>query len=229
MKKKQILVVEDERNIAELIRDYLVAADFSVIVKERGDEALEAVRRNELDLILLDIMLPGKDGLEVCRDIRRFSQIPIIMVTARVEEIDRIIGLEYGADDYICKPFSPRELVARVKTVLRRIVRTEKPGKMELGDIIIDNEKHEVTAGGAVLVLTPTEFNLLRIMASCPNKVFSRQELLEKAMGYDYDGYDRVVDSHIKNLRKKIAAALPESDVINSVYGIGYRLTSPAQ
>jgi two-component system response regulator BaeR len=167
------------------------------------------------------------DGMEVCREVRKFSDVPIIMITARVEEIDRLLGLELGADDYICKPFSPREVVARVKAVLRRVYAppTDKP--LVAGEITLVPETHQVLAGGQELKLTPCEYNLLKTLLSQPNRIFSRNELINVVQGYDFEGYERTIDSHIKNLRKKIGGCLPGQGVISTIYGAGYTLNAP--
>jgi len=221
-----ILIVEDEEKIATLLKDYLEKSGYRASILGRGDSVMPFLKQHAPDLILLDIMLPGMDGMDVCREIRKFSGVPIIMVTARVEEIDRIIGLEIGADDYICKPFSPREVIARVKAVLRRLnpVRNEKT--ITAGGIELNEETRQVTAGGKDLNLTPNEFRLLKIMMTHPNRVFSRNELVNQVQGYDYEGYDRTIDSHIKNLRKKLACVLPDSEVIGSIYGEGYKFNA---
>jgi two-component system response regulator BaeR len=171
-------------------------------------------------------MLPGKDGMEICREIRRFSNVPIIMLTARVEEIDRLLGLELGADDYICKPFSPREVVARVKAVFRRVHAEPQAHSLVVGSISLDDKTHRVMIGKQVLNLTPNEFGLLKIMMTQPNRVFSRSELINRVQGYDFEGYDRTIDSHIKNLRKKIAQKLPGQEIISTVYGVGYKFSA---
>jgi len=228
MMNQRVLIVEDERKIAEILRDYLKKAGYAVHCLERGDEVVARVKGEPPDLILLDIMLPGMDGMAVCREIRRFSNVPIIMITARVEEIDRLLGLELGADDYICKPFSPREAVARVKAVLRR-ARPEPEGEsLTLGAIVLDESKRLVTINGEELRLTPSEFGLLRVMVGHPDRVFSRSELVNRVQGYDFEGYERTIDSHIKNLRKKIAEKLPGQDIITTVYGIGYKISMPS-
>ena len=180
-----ILIVEDEQKIATLIRDYLEKAGYSAAVVSRGDQVLNWLKRNPCDLMLLDIMLPGLDGIDICRETRKFSILPIIMITAKVEEVDRLIGLEIGADDYICKPFSPREVVARVKAVLRR-THSEPAGKqLAVGPIILDENTYRVTLRGSDLELTPSEFRLLQVFMSQPGRVFSRDELLVRAQGYD--------------------------------------------
>ena len=228
MSSQTILIVEDEGKIVRLLRDYLEQANFKVISLSRGDQVIGQVKQTPPDLLLLDVMLPGMDGMEVCRELRKFSTVPVIMLTARVEEIDRLIGLELGADDYICKPFSPREVVARVKAVLRRAHPEPDDAMLKAGPIVLDEGTHQVSVDGHPLELTPSEFGLLRILMTHPNRVFSRNELLNKVQGYDFAGYDRTIDTHIKNLRKKIAARLVDVEVINTVYGVGYRFLPPA-
>ncbi len=221
----KILVVEDEAKIAEMVRLYLERDGYDVAVATDGRSALDAYRHTNPDLMVLDIMLPEIDGLEVCRAIRRTSDTPIIMLTARVEEVDRLIGLELGADDYVAKPFSPRELVARVRAVLRRSTRPARPaadGQIQVGDLVVDERRHEATAAGARLDLTPTEFRLLATMAREPGRVFSRAQLLDLALGERFEGYERTVDAHIKNLRGKLAPA--RHCAVETVYGVGYRL-----
>lgn len=226
MSPADILVVEDEPKLASLLVDYLRAAGFAPRVLHDGLEVVPAVRAAAPALVLLDLMLPGRDGLEVCRELRSFSTVPIIMVTARVEEIDRLLGLELGADDYVCKPFSPREVVARVKAVLRRRApsagATEQAGPVT--GLLIEPEAYRAELDGVKLDLTPVEFRLLETLAARPGRVFSRAGLLERL----YDDHrivsDRTVDSHVKNLRRKLAAAAPGRELVQSVYGVGYRL-----
>lgn len=218
----RILLVEDEVELAELVRDYLLKDGFAVTVCHRGDGVVKQVRTSPPDLMLLDLMLPGTDGLTICREVRAFSGLPIIMITARVEEIDRLAGLELGADDYICKPFRPREVVARVKAVLRRTLGKEaftpNPG---LG---IDEERVTAHIDGARLELTQAEFRLLATLASQPGRVFSRAQLLD-AIHDDFRVVgDRAVDSHIKNLRRKLGEHRRERNPVQSVYGVGYKL-----
>ena len=227
MTGKHILVVEDEDKISHLLRDYLQDAGFQTSVQADGSRVIAQVKKEQPDLVLLDIMLPGKDGMDLCREIRQFSNVPIIMITARVEEIDRLLGLELGADDYICKPFSPREVVARVKAVFRRVHADPSISQLVVGAISLDDETHQVMIDKQVLSLTPNEFGLLKIMMSRPNRVFSRSELINRVQGYDFEGYDRTIDTHIKNLRKKIAKILPDQDIISTVYGVGYRFNAP--
>lgn len=226
--ERHVLIVEDEQKIADLVKDYLVQSGFSVTHINRGDKVVSFVKSNKTDLILLDIMLPGKDGMDVCREIRTFSEIPIVMLTAKADEIDRLIGLELGADDYICKPFSPREVVARVKTVLRRSQPSVQIDKSRIvnGDIELDEVQHKVFVKKSELKLTPTEFGVLKIMMQHPGRVYSRMELINAVQGYEFDGYDRTIDTHIKNLRKKLSGVMPGKDVISAVYGTGYRFNA---
>lgn len=224
MKSPHIFIVEDEQKIASLLKDYLEKANYRTTVIERGDQAVPQVKKWSPDLMLLDIMLPGMDGTAVCREVRKISNLPIIMITAKVEEIDRLLGLELGADDYICKPFSPREVVARVKAVLRRIHAEPAERNLALGPIILDESRHRALVSGRELDLTPYEFKLLQVLMSQPGHVFSRDELIARVQGYDYEGYDRTIDTHIKNLRKKIAIFLKNQEIITTVYGVGYEL-----
>ncbi len=229
MTTAHILIVEDERKIAQLLRDYLEKAGYTVSSLERGDQVIASVRQKQPDLILLDIMLPGADGMEVCREIRKFSSVPVIMITAKVEEIDRLLGLELGADDYICKPFSPREVVARVKAVLRRIGSEPDENQLVAGPVTLDENTRRVTVGNEELKLTRSEFGLLKVMMDRPNRVFSRNELLNRVQGYDFEGYDRTIDTHVKNLRKKLSEMIPEQEIITTVYGIGYKFNPPSE
>ena len=225
--QKKILIVEDEVKLADLLKDYLENTGYTTKRLDRGDGVVAHIKANPPDLILLDIMLPGMDGLNVCKEIRKFSSLPIILITARVEEIDRLLGLELGADDYICKPFSPREVVARVKAVLRRTQPDENSGVvLTAGPVTLDENSRKVSVNKVSIKLTPNEFGLLKVLMAHPDQVFSRNELLNSVQGYTYDGYDRTIDSHIKNLRKKLSAHLPEADMIESVYGVGYKLKS---
>ncbi len=227
MTSKHILIVEDESKIAELLRSYMEEAGFRSSVQNRGDRVIALIKKDKPDLVLLDIMLPGKDGMEICREIRQFSNVPIIMITARVEEIDRLLGLELGADDYICKPFSPREVVARVKAIFRRLRTEPQTPSLVIGPIALDEQTHQVTVDNQLLNLTPNEFELLKTMMSMPNRVFSRSELISRVQGYDFEGYDRTIDTHVKNLRKKIARILPDREIIHTVYGVGYKFSDP--
>ncbi len=222
MDQQRVLIVEDEPKIAGLLEDYLQAKGaYATRVIDRGDRALEAFHRYSPDLVLLDLMLPGLDGIEVCKQIRAESQVPIIMVTARVEEIDRLLGLELGADDYICKPFSPREVVARVKSVLRRTQWAARP-ETRCG-LQVDEATFTARMDGQVLNLTPVEFALLRTLSRQAGRVYSRDQLMNE-MYSDYRVVsDRAVDTHIKNLRKKLSAVCSGRELIESVYGLGYR------
>ncbi len=215
-----ILIVEDESELSAIVADYVTAAGYKAEVIADGRQALASVKRSSPDLIVLDIMLPGLDGVSLCRTVRTFSDVPIIMVTAKVEEIDRLLGLEVGADDYLCKPFSPRELVARIQAILRR---QRKPDdSMRL--IEVDEPTRTVHMGSQPLDLTPTEFNLFAAMAKRPGAIHTRAQLLDLAHGDSLDVSDRAIDSHIKNLRQKVAEVMPDVDVIHSVYGLGYRV-----
>jgi two-component system response regulator BaeR len=218
-----ILIVEDEPKLASLLTDYLRAAQYETESVSDGREALSAIRRLKPELVLLDLMLPGRDGLEVCRELRTFSEVPVIMVTARVEEIDRLIGLEMGADDYICKPFSPREVVARVKAIMRR-ARSNGHGANHPSLLEIRPEHHVALLDGKPLSLTPVEFRLLQALSSAEGKILSRDALLNHLYADHRVVTDRTVDSHIKNLRRKFEAALPGHDLIRSIYGVGYKL-----
>jgi two-component system response regulator BaeR len=219
-----VLIVEDEQKIAGLIRDYLHNDHYQTHCIDNGEAVDEWFDANQPDIVLLDIMLPGKDGLTICRELRARSQVPIIMVTARVEEIDRLLGLELGADDYICKPFSPREVVARVKALLRRAdMKAEEPGSPGRG-LRIDEDKFAASIGGVVLDLTPVEFRLLALLASQPGRVFSRDQLMDHIYVDGRVVSDRTVDSHVKNLRHKVHEAIGSDDVIRSIYGVGYKL-----
>lgn len=214
-----ILIVEDESDLSSVMADYVTAAGYAAQVIADGREALASVRRAMPDLIVLDLMLPNLDGLALCRAVREFSEVPIIMVTARVQEIDRLLGLETGADDYLCKPFSPRELVARIKAILRRSRQPDdSPRRVE-----IDVDARSVRIHAQLLDLTPTEYSLLAAMAKRPGTIFSRAQLLDLASRDNLDVADRAIDSHIKNLRRKLAAVMPDAEVIHSVYGLGYR------
>jgi two-component system response regulator BaeR len=216
----RILIVEDEPKIAELLRDYLVQNGYEVTTLDRGDEVEPWVRERGADLVLLDLMLPGKSGLEVCKGLRTFSDASIVMVTARVEEIDRLLGLELGADDYICKPFSPREVVARVKAVLRRAKRGREA---QDSNVELDEARLRAAIGGKDLGLTAVEFQLLKTLADQPGRIFSRDQLMDAMYRDERVVSDRTVDSHVKKLRKKIADILPEREIVHSVYGVGYK------
>lgn len=217
---KTILVVEDEEKLASLLYDYLKQAGFSPFVINNGMEVVSWVRQHWPDLILLDLMLPGRDGLEICKDIRLFSSLPIIMVTARVEEIDRLLGLELGADDYVCKPFSPREVVARVKAVLRRTTTKESIKNMGLD---LNHSRRKAVLHGVILDLTSVEYNLLEYLAANPGRIYSRDQIMRRIYPDGRVVNDRTIDSHIKKLRQKVRSASPEGELIHSVYGVGYK------
>jgi two-component system alkaline phosphatase synthesis response regulator PhoP len=221
-----ILVVDDEPKIVKQARDYLEKGGFRVVTAGDGKTALAQARHERPDLIVLDLNLPEMDGLDVCRALRRESDVPIIMLTARVDETDRLIGLELGADDYITKPFSPRELVARVRAVLRRVRGgVHQPGLVRVGDLEIDLHGHRVTRTGEPIHLTRSEFNLLAVLAQHPGQTFSRAQLLDRLHGVAYDGYDRSVDAHVKNLRHKLEPDPGEPCYVLTVYGVGYKFT----
>jgi len=218
----RILVVDDEPQIVDLLRSYLRRDGFTVEQAADGEAALAAFGRLRPDLVILDLMLPKVDGREVCRRIRDASHTPIIMLTARDEETDKLLGLELGADDYITKPFSPREVVARVRAVLRRGTR-EATDLVRAGDLTIDLRAHEVSLQGRRVELTPTEFRLLEILAGHPNQVFTRMQLIDRVQGHAFDGYERTVDAHVKNLRGKVEPDPRNPRYIMTVYGVGYK------
>ena len=222
----KILIIEDEIELVRVLQSYLEQANFTVLSANKGDSGLSLWAQKHPDLVILDLNLPGMDGLDVAREIRKKSETPIIMVTARVEETDRLIGLELGADDYITKPFSPREVVARVRAVLRRAGSPKTERKvLASGSLEIDLEAHTVTCAGELVDLTPTEFTLLETMASQPGRVFSRLQLLDATQGDAYEGYERTIDAHIKNLRAKIEPDTKDPIFIETVFGIGYRFS----
>lgn len=220
-----LLIIEDEPELARVLRAYLEKAGFLVETAYRGDTGLSLWEHKRPDLVLLDLNLPGIDGLDIAREIRRKSQTPIIMLTARVEEADQLVGLELGADDYITKPFSPRLVVAKVRALLRRVQSTAAPEipVLRLADLEIDPAAHTVRRSGNLIELTPTEFSLLYTLASQPGRAFSRLQLLEAAQGNAYEGYERTIDAHIKNLRAKIEPDPKNPRYIHTVFGIGYR------
>jgi two-component system, OmpR family, response regulator BaeR len=219
---ERILVVEDEPKLAGLLRDYLVQEGFEVSVLHRGDEVEPWVQAHPVDLVLLDLMLPGKSGLEVCKALRASAELSIIMVTARVDEVDRLLGLELGADDYICKPFSPREVVARVKAVLRRSRRDAVPQE----GLTLDDAAYKASIAGHDLDLTAVEYQLLKVLAAHPGRIYSRDQLIDAMYRDERVVSDRTVDSHIKKIRRKIAAVLPGRELIHSLYGVGYKYES---
>jgi two-component system alkaline phosphatase synthesis response regulator PhoP len=220
----KVLVVDDDPGIVKLVRAYLEQAGFAVLTANDGKRAMQIARNDKPDLVILDLMLPEMDGWDVCRALRKESDVPIIMLTARVEESDKLIGLELGADDYVTKPFSPRELVARVRSVLRRAEsRPPIPRRLSHGDIIVDLSRHAVEVRGQPVELTPTEFDLLATLMEDPGRAFTRSQLLESVQGYAYEGYERTIDVHIKNLRQKIEEEAGDPQLIKTIYGIGYK------
>ena len=217
---EKILIVEDEPKLATLLADYMKASGFEVFTLSDGTQVEVWVRENKPNQIILDIMLPGRDGMEICKNIRIFSRVPIIMVTALVEEIDRLLGLELGADDYICKPFSPREVVARVKAVLRRV----RDGQaIQAQGLVLDEHTYRATLHGQDLELTAVEFKLLQLLVEHSGRIFSRQQIMEKIYHEERFVSDRTVDSHIKKLRRKIETVAPQTTLIQSVYSFGYK------
>ena len=227
MKKGKILIVEDDNKIVKVLKRYLEEEYFDVLILKSGNKVVDKLKSSSLDLILLDIMLPDQDGMTICREIRSFSNVPIIFITAKVDPFDRMLGLEIGADDYICKPFIPKEVVARVKAVIRRTRPDNKGKKLVLDPIIFDEKSHRVTVGGSNIILTPIEYELLRIMMSKPEQIFTRDDLISKIHGHTYECYDRTIDNHIKNLRKKINLHLQGREMIHTIYGFGYKISSP--
>ena len=221
MPRSTILIVEDEPKISHLLRDYLQQAGYETRESLNYDQIRSWVEQEEINLILLDWMLPGMSGLEICQQLRTISNVPILMITARVEEIDRLKGLDSGADDYICKPFIPREVVARVKAVLRRTYH-EDNAELRVGPLRLDQTNHQVWVDESEVVLTPNEFGVLKVLLQRPGKVWSRESLLQQVQGYQFNGYDRTIDTHVKNLRKKLATYGLDSSIV-TVYGIGYR------
>jgi two-component system response regulator BaeR len=215
-----ILIVEDEPKLASLLADYLRASGFEPSCLGDGADVVSWVRKHKPDLILLDLMLPGRDGMEVCKDIRTFSRVPIIMVTARIEEIDRLLGLELGADDYICKPFSPREVIARIRAVLRR---TRDGQTIQAQGLVLNEHRYRATLHGHDLELTAVEFKLLHFLVANPGRIYGRQQLMDKIYPDQRTVSDRTIDSHIKKLRRKIEAIDSNAKLIHSVYGVGYK------
>ena len=225
MAKRSILVVDDEPKIVQLVRLYLERDGYRVLVADDGLKALDLARHKRPDLVVLDLLLPGIDGLDVCRILQAESDVPIIMLTAKSTDEDTLIGLELGADDYITKPFNPREVVARVRAVLRRLDKqaAQGPTEMRFANLVIDRRSHEVKVQGEVVDLTPTEFRLLETLAGEPTRAFTRLELLDRVFGYDFEGFERTVDVHVANLRKKIEPDPKEPTHVQTVYGIGYK------
>jgi two-component system alkaline phosphatase synthesis response regulator PhoP len=222
---QKILIVEDEQQIARLVRLYLEEAGFEASEVRDGSQAIYAFRQEHPDLVILDLNLPGIDGLDVCRALRRESDVPVIMLTARSEEADRLIGLEMGADDYIVKPFSPREVVARVRAVLRRTSRSQSPPELvRVGSLTLDLAGYRASMGEKTLTLTPSEFEILSALARNAGRVLTRLQLLDETQGVAYEGYERTIDQHIKNLRRKMEDEAGQERIIHTIHGVGYRL-----
>jgi len=222
---KKILVVDDETQIVKVLKAYLEQSGFQVVAAADGKAALSVFQREKPDFMILDLNLPGMDGLDVCREVRRQSNIPILMLTARVEEADKLVGLELGADDYVVKPFSPREVVARVRTIYRRATGEPfQPQVIRVGDLQIDLDQHTVMASERQVELTPTEFDILAVLAQQPRRVFTRMQIMEQAQGNAFDGYERTIDAHIKNIRIKLELNPKKPAYIHTVFGVGYKL-----
>lgn len=221
MSEHSILIVEDEVKLASLLADYFSQSQYDATCIHHGGEVIEWLKTHRVDAVLLDVMLPGKDGMQLCKEIRQFSDVPILMVTARIEEIDRLLGLELGADDYICKPFSPREVVARVKAVVRR---TSNNLMQSSKNLTLDEQRYIAKYNEQALELTAVEFQLLKPMSREPGRIFSREQLMQNMYSDNRVVSDRTIDSHIKKLRKKLNEISPEQELIQSVYGVGYRL-----
>jgi len=229
--QRSILVVEDDKSVSQLIRLYMAQAGYQVLSAYTGLDGLDTALNGNPDIVLLDLNLPGMDGIEVCSNIRKSSAVPIIMVTARVEEDDRLIGLDLGADDYVSKPFSPRELVARVNAVLRRTQRDAEKREstteaVAAGSINVDLDRRAASVDGSEIDLTPTEFRLLAFFIEASGRTVTREQIIENVFGYDFNGYDRTVDTHVSNLRKKLESAEPEVKHLKTMYGVGYRFDS---
>jgi DNA-binding response OmpR family regulator len=224
MSGKKVLVVDDDVKTVELVKLYLNRDGYRVLTAHNGNDALQLARDSKPDLIVLDLMLPGISGLEVCRILRKESDVPIIMLTAMTTDEDRLTGLDLGADDYVTKPFSPRELAARVRAVLRRLPGERGPDKIEYGPLNVDFLRHEAFLEGKPLGLTPVEFKVLGALVKEPGRVFSRAQIIEKALGHDFDGFDRTIDVHILKLRRKLEKDPHRPGMIKTVYGAGYKL-----
>lgn len=225
MAQNTVLIVDDDIKIAKLLQTYFEAENFMIYLAHDGYQALNLAREKNPSIIVLDVMLPGLNGWEVCRQVRRNSNIPILMLTAREEEADRLIGLEIGADDYVTKPFSPREVVARVKAILRRTEQgaAKPPELVRAGSIVVDTMRYAVSKAGSPVDVTPTEFKILELLATNPGRVFTRLQIVEQVQGYAFEGYERTIDAHIKNLRRKLEENPKDPRFIQTVYGVGYR------
>ena len=225
MSQTKVLLIDDDEKIVKLLRSYFEKEGWIATAAYDGLQGLQAVKLQQPDIVVLDLMLPGIDGWEVCKRLRKDSEVPIIMLTARDEETDRLIGLELGADDYVSKPFSPREIVARAKAVLRRTQREVVQSEpVKIGELKIDVENHEVRLAGQILDLTPTEFKILHLLAQKPGRPFTRLQIVEDSQGEAFDGYERTIDVHIKNLRRKLGDDGKEATYIQTVYGVGYKM-----
>lgn len=231
MSIQEILVVEDEPKIAQLLKEYLSNAGYKVSVLNNGTGVIDVIKQTPPDCLILDVMLPGKNGLDICKEVRQFSALPIVLITARIDEIDRLLGLELGADDYICKPFSPREVVVRIRNILRRVSLASQPekenmavkGEIEYRDLSLNLERFQCVWRGENIPLTAVEFRMLYAMATRPGCIFSRDQLMDSAYTDTRVVSDRTIDTHIKNLRKKISENIP-NDLIHSIYGVGYKV-----
>jgi two-component system alkaline phosphatase synthesis response regulator PhoP len=228
---RTILIIEDETELVNVLKAYLERAGYEVMTAGRGDTGLDLWRENHPDMVLLDLNLPGMDGIDIIREIRQTDDTPVIMTTARVEEVDRLVGLELGADDYITKPFSPREVVARVKAVLRRVDKStvQTADQIEFDDLKIDVNNYSIFQSDKEIELTPTEFSILVTLVQQPGRVFSRLQLLEASQGVAYEGYERSIDAHIKNLRAKLGDDSKSPRYIETVFGVGYRMKKVAK
>ncbi len=227
MSGTEIIVVEDEPKIAKLLAEYLTLDGFDVTVLDEGSKAVEIIKERDPALVLLDLMLPGKDGLTICRELRQFSDLPIIMITAKIDEIDRLLGLELGADDYVCKPFSPREVVARVRAILRRVQQRPEAAKedeLQYRNITMYLDRFQCVVEAQPVELTAVEFRLLQALMSQPGRVFSRDNLMRQCYTDNRVVSDRTIDSHVKNLRKKFAKTAGDDELIHSIYGVGYKI-----
>lgn len=226
MAQNSVVIVDDDTKLTKLLETYFAKDGYITWVAHEGNAAVKLIKEKKPDIIILDLMLPGIDGLEICRQVRREADIPILMLTARDEETDRLIGLEMGADDYVTKPFSPREVVARAKTILRRARRQAAPVKhdtVSIGGLSLDLERHEVKRNGTVVDVTPTEFKILALLATNPGRVYSRLQMVEFIQEYAFEGYERTIDAHVKNLRRKMESNPKEPQYILTVYGVGYK------
>jgi two-component system alkaline phosphatase synthesis response regulator PhoP len=222
-----VLIVDDDVKLVKLLQTYFEKEGYIAYAANNGLDALQILRLHKPDIMVLDLMLPGLDGLDVCRRIRKENDIPIIMLTARDEESDRLVGLEIGADDYVTKPFSPKEVVARAKAILRRVNKDIVHSELiKSGTLMIDLERHEVTQNGQLVEVTPTEFKIIELLTANAGKVYSRLQIVEQTQGYSFEGYERTIDAHIKNLRRKIEINPKEPQYIQTVYGIGYKFAS---